>query len=383
MDSRPLIVHVVHHLIMGGMENGLVNLINNLPHDEFRHAVVCIEHYSEFRARITRKDVDVIAMHRSHTGVTALRLGLFRLFRKLTPAIVHSRNQSGLDALFPAWLAGVRSRVHSEHGWEVDNLRGGNWKPALLRKINSPLVSRYVAVSEDLGAFLTRRIGISPSRLTVICNGVDTDRFTPGPAPADLGLPIGFVGPDTVCIGTVGRLQPVKDQATLIAAVAHLAHGDDRFRRRLRLLVVGDGPRREFLRQQAAQTGIADLCWFPGARDDIAGWLRAMDVFVLSSLNEGISNTLLEAMATGLPTLATRVGGNVELVEADATGAYFAAGDVSALAALLGRYVTAAPLRFAHGKAARQRAVSRFSLHAMLTGYRALYREQLCLQQHY
>lgn len=373
-DPRPLVMHVIHHLLIGGMENGLVNLINHLPEHEFRHVVVCVEDYSDFRLRIRRTDVEVIALHRSRIGVSRLRRELFALCRRLRPAVLHSRNMSGLDALLPAFLARVPARVQSEHGWDVDNLDGRQWKPALLRRLHSPLVQRYVTVSGDLARYLEDRVGIAPSRITTICNGVDTTRFRPQPAPASLVLPAGFSGDGVLRFGTVGRLQAVKDQATLLAALAELIRRRPDLRPRARLLVVGDGPLRDDLVRRAVELGVADLTHFAGASADVPAWLQAMDVFVLPSLNEGISNTLLEAMASGLPTLVTRVGGNVELVQEGDGGGFFAPGDVDTLAGRLIAYFDDEVLRRADGAAARARCEARFSLRAMVDAYAGLYR---------
>ena len=116
------IVHVIHHLHTGGLENGLVNLINHLPRDRFRHAVVCVEDFSDFKQRIERDDVEVYAMHRSRIGVWRLRWRLLKLLSELKPDIVHSRNMSGLDALLPARSLGIKT-IHSEHGYDVDDVR--------------------------------------------------------------------------------------------------------------------------------------------------------------------------------------------------------------------------------------------------------------------
>jgi sugar transferase (PEP-CTERM/EpsH1 system associated) len=372
-QTPPLVLHVIHHLVIGGMENGLVNLINNMPASSHRHAIVCIEDYSEFRDRIQRSDVDVIALHRSRIGVWPLRRALFDLCRRLRPAIVHSRNQSGLDALLPARLAGVTHTVHSEHGWDVDNLDGRKWKPIALRRLHSPLIERYVTVSKDLEHYLVDRVRIAPSRITQIYNGVDTHRFEPAHSkPLDV-LPPGFVNEHSIVIGTIGRVQAVKDHATLLRAFSALAARRPDLKDRLRLVVVGDGPLLWELRSFADASGIGTSIWLPGALDNVAQVLQTLDLFVLPSLNEGISNTVLEAMATGLPIVATAVGGNAELVEDGVNGRLFAPGDNTTLADLLAAYAADPSLRRQHSTAARHIAQDRFSLLAMTQRYAAIY----------
>ncbi|MBS0446970.1 MAG: TIGR03088 family PEP-CTERM/XrtA system glycosyltransferase [Proteobacteria bacterium] len=371
----PLILHVIHHLVIGGMENGVVNLINHMPATRYRHAVACIEDYSEFRRRIASPDVEVIALNRSRIGTTRLRLELFKLCRRMRPAIVHTRNLSGLDALMPARLAGGARNVHSEHGWDVDNLDGRRWKPALLRRLHAPFVDRYITVSKDLERFLVQRIGIRGSRITQIYNGVDTARFTP--ERTDAALPESFRGDHLIRIGSIGRLEPVKDLPTLLRAFAALLAHDPALREQARLVIVGDGPQAAPLRALADELGIARLIWFSGAIDYVPAVLRALDVFVLPSLNEGISNTLLEAMAAGLPVVASAVGGNVELVEDGCWGRLFPSGDVAALERHLSAYAVSTGLRRAHAAAGRQAAIDRYSLQAMVGSYLQTYDDVL------
>ena len=383
-ERAPLVLHVIHHLVVGGMENGLVNLINHMPATAYRHAIACIEDYSDFRQRISRPDVDVFALHRSRIGVWHLRGELFKLCRRLKPSIVHSRNQSGLDALLPARLARVPHTVHSEHGWNVDDINGQSKKPALLRRLHSPLVGRYIAVSKDIERYLVDRVGIAQRRISQIYNGVDSARFAPAPAAADRHklLPKGFCCDDAIVVGTVGRLQRVKDQATLLCAFATLGERRPDLKARLRLAIVGDGPLLSDLRQLAETLGIVRETWFPGALSNVPEVLQSFDVFVLPSLNEGISNTILEAMASGLPVLATAIGGNVELLRDGVYGRFFSPGDTAALCDLIAGYAGSLALRTAHGQAARRIAEQNFSLPAMTMGYMDVYNALCGVQAH-
>lgn len=349
-----------------------MNLINRLPADRFRHAVVCVEDYSDFVQRIKSPNVEVVALHRSQIGTLRLRWRLWRLFRRWRPDIVHSRNLSGLDALLPARLAGC-STVHSEHGFDVDNLRGQATKPVLLRRMHAPLVQRFVCVSQDLRRLMIEEWGLPGGRIRQIYNGVDTDHFRPCAARRRDLLPESMSGEGLFVVGTVGRLQPVKDQATLLRAVARLLARRAELRKRIRLVIVGHGPLAEALKTLASDLGIDALTWFSGARHDVADLLQAFDLFVLPSLNEGISNTMLEAMATGVPILATAVGGNMELLEEGVIGASFPPGRDDRLAGMIESYLDDALLCAAHGAAARRRAVQYFSLKAMVASYAEVY----------
>lgn len=362
----PLVAHVLYHLCMGGLENGLVNLVNRIPADRYRHAVVCMAYYDDFRKRITRPDVEVVAMGVHERGVARITPDLLRLFRRLRPAIVHTRNPSGMDALLPAALAGVPWRIHGEHGWETDDLQGRNRKNEWNRRLHAPMVHRFVALSRHQERYLSERVGIAPRRITQIYNGVDVERFHPREA---IRADTAFV------IGTVGRMQEVKDPLHLVEAFLHLRRSRPDLAPRLRLAMVGDGALRGAVEARLREGGAWDAARLTGPREDVAEQLRAFDVFALPSKAEGISNTILEAMATGLPVVATRVGGNPELVEEGRSGFLTPPSDPPALAAALARYADDAALVAAHGAAGRERARAEFSLERMVARYTALYDE--------
>ena len=371
-DSKPLIAHVIFRLGVGGLENGLVNLINHLPVDRYRHAIVCLTDATDFRQRIQREDVTVHELHRREGHDLRLPLELYRLFRALRPAIVHTRNLAAIETQLPAWLAGVPARVHSEHGWDVFDPDGTRHKYQWLRRVHRPFVHRFVGLSEQLVAYLRDRVGVPPERLLHICNGVDIDRFAPaqdGMAAID-GCPF---APGDFLIGTVGRMHGVKDQLTLARAFLRFLERVPDAANDARLVMIGEGPLRAEVVNLLEARGAGPLAWLPGERADIPAVLRGLGLFVLPSQAEGISNTILEAMASGLPVVATAVGGNPELVVDGACGRLVPPSDPEAMAeALAGYYKDRAMLR-AHGTAARRRVEDRFGIDTMVRRYQDLY----------
>ena len=385
-DGRPLVLHVVYRFDTGGLENGVVNLINHMPAHAFRHAILSLTEVTDFRQRIRRSDVEIIALHKAPGHGLWLYPRLFRLFRQLQPAIVHSRNLAALEVLVPAWAARVPVRIHGEHGRDVGDLDGSNRARQWLRRAYRPFVNHYVPLSGDLARYLAEKVQVPDERITQVCNGVDVARFRPagGADFADGGAGVGkpiagcpFTAPRHWLVGTVGRMQTVKDQATLARAFVRALSLRPDLRLRLRLVMVGAGPLRAEALAILEAGGVADLAWLPGERGDVAEILRGLQCFVLPSLAEGISNTILEAMASGLPVIATNVGGNAELVTHGLTGEIVPAADPVALASSLLRLAAAPEAAAAMGRAGRSAVETRFSLQAMVAAYQTLYTQQL------
>jgi sugar transferase (PEP-CTERM/EpsH1 system associated) len=369
----PLVAHVIHRLGVGGLENGLVNLVNRLPEERYRHAIVCLTDATDFRIRIRRPAVTVHELHRREGQDLRLPFALYRLFRVLRPAIVHTRNLAAIESQIPAWLAGVPGRVHSEHGWDVFDPDGSRRKYQWLRRLHKPLVQRFVGLSEQLVGYLRDRVGVPPAKLLHICNGVDAQRFAPaeGGRTAIPGCP--FAGDGLVVFGTVGRMHGVKDQLTLVRAFLRLREQDPGRAACARLVLVGEGPLRAQAAELLAAAGAADAAWLPGERADIPVILQGLDVFVLPSQAEGISNTILEAMATGLPVVATAVGGNTELVIDGECGRLVPPSAPEALAMALAAYLADRATLRAHGAAARRRAETCYGIDKMVRSYQELY----------
>lgn len=371
----PLIVHVIYRLGVGGLENGLINLINRLPESRYRHAIISLTDVSEFRQRIVRSDVACFALNKRAGNDVRMLWKLWCLFRELRPAIVHSRNLAALEAQLPAWLAGIPCRIHGEHGRDVFDMDGTSLKYRWIRRLYQPLVHRYVPLSQELENYLRNRVGVADKKIRPICNGVDVESFSPArTGNREAVLPQGFASPDSVLIGTVGRLEPIKDQLTLIHAFVDLCR-DRPKDKRLRLVLVGDGSLQAEIEDLARSKGIRDRVWLAGNQENVVPLMSALDIFVLPSLAEGISNTILEAMSCGLPVVATRVGGNAELVIDGETGLLVPRADPKAMSEAIQCYLDDDNLRSRHGTAGRQRAEKNFSIDAMVRNYLAVYDE--------
>lgn len=365
MTGRPLIAHVVNSLETGGLENGVVNLVN-VAGDHFRHTVVCMTREGAFGKRVDPA-VGIVTIGKRPGKDLRAFWRLVLLLRRLKPAVVHSRNWATFDAVLAARIARTPAVVHGEHGRDITDPNGENPRRRRIRRACAPLVDRFVVVSRDLQRWLVEDVRLPARKVITIQNGVDVSRFGIGSS-AEARQRLGISG-DRLVIGTVGRLDPVKDQAGLIEAFSRLRgkHSE------ALLVIVGDGPCRERLAELTARLGLQDRVLLLGERRDIPEILMALDVFVLPSVAEGMSNTVLEAMASGLPVVATRVGGSPELVEEGLTGRLVAPLDPTALAGAIDGYLEDTHLRVLHGKASRQRAVEHFDLHRMARAYADLY----------
>lgn len=372
-DPRPLVAHVVHRFAVGGLENGVVNLINRMPAERWRHVVIALTEVDPgFSSRVRRADVQCIALHKP-PGQTLLQAPrLVRLFRELRPAVVHTRNLAANEVQLPAWWAGVPARVHSEHGRDIDDVHGTNRRHIWLRRACRPFVGHYIALSRDLADYLRGPIGVPERRLAQIYNGVDGERFSPAAQRQPIaGSP--FNDPGLWLVGTVGRMQSVKAQTALARAFIAALQQRPHLRERVRLVLVGEGPLRTECQALLHEAGMADLAWLPGERADVPDVMRGLNCFALPSLVEGISNTILEAMASGLPVLATAVGGNADLVQPGVSGEIVPPDDVPALAAGLWAMAEDPERALAMGRAGRQEIDRRFSLPAMVSAYEAVY----------
>jgi sugar transferase (PEP-CTERM/EpsH1 system associated) len=347
--------------------------VNGLPVDAWRHTIVSLTDVDDvFVRRLRVPNVEVVALGKGPGHAHRVYPRLWRLLRHWRPAIVHTRNLAALETAPVAWAAGVPVRVHGEHGRDADDPDGSNLRRRRIRRFYRRFVTRYVALSPDLASYLEGAVGVPAHRIEQIYNGVDVQRFTPRETRTPIeGCP--FVDPRLWIVGAIGRLDAVKDHANLAAAFVRALDAQPALRATMRLVIVGEGPERARVEAILDRGGARNLAWLPGARHDIPAVLRGLDVFALPSFGEGVSNTILEAMAAGLPVVATRVGANADLVAEGETGCLVPPSDAEALASAIAGYATDPARALAHGRAGRLRAEHRFSLQRMIDRYHRLY----------
>jgi len=362
------VLQVVHGLPRGGLENGVINVLNALSAPEFEHGVVCLDARGEMADRL-RPAVPVWTLDRQpHDRRTPARLA--RILRDWQPHIIHCHNwNTWPDTVLAHALAGRPGRVvWSFHGF-VENTPMP-WRRRLASRLLARHTHALLAVCEDAAQRYGGQARIPAQRFRVLHNGVDTARFAPvadrRALRARLGLP-----PDATIALTVASFTPIKDHASLLSAAAPLLRAPDS---PLHLVFVGDGALRPALERQIATIGLGARVLLAGQQDCVPQWLQAADLFVLPSQSEGMSNAIQEAMACALPVVARRAGGNPELVEHGVTGLLYDGQDPAGAGPALWRLLRDPGLRARLGAAARARATSRYSLDAMLDAYAGLYR---------
>jgi len=368
------VAHVVLRLDVGGLERMVVQLLTLLDRKSFAPRVCVLGEKGALAAELEALGVPVESIPRRGGRVDpTLPIRLARWFKRQDVDIVHTHNPA--PHLYGALGAGVARAggrtprvVHTKHGRNVPHTR----KSVTLNQLASAMTNRIVTVSDDARAVALEVEGVDAAKVVTIKNGVDTTLYRPRDRGARdlarqrLGLPEG--GYHIVC---VARLSEEKDHATLLAAFARLrAALPD-----ARLALVGDGPERPALEALAHRLAPGAVL-FTGMRSDVAELLPAFDAFALASRTEGISLTLLEAAAAGLPIVATRVGGNPEVVTHGRTGLLVPPVDPARLAAAL-EELAKRPDRAEMGLAGRRRVETLFGVQSMVGAYEALYRRVL------
>jgi sugar transferase (PEP-CTERM/EpsH1 system associated) len=371
-QTRLRVLHVIDRLLVGGTEVGILKVIRGLSDDCFEHRICTIRGFDEGFARSEGFQGQIYVAGARNSGFQFLLGRLAKTMRDFRPHIVHSRNWGAIETLPAARLSGVPIAIHSEHGYELDMLKGLPKRRRVFRRIAYAAADAVFTVTEELRAYHAHQAWLPMERIRVLPNGVDTSRFAyRHQEREELRQRLGFED-GSIVLGSVGRLVPIKDHTTLLqAGEILLGRGIP-----VKVLLVGSGPELEKHKKFVSRsTRLSGRVVFVGEASEVPALLNAMDVFVLPSLSEGMSNTVMEAMATSLPTVVTGVGGNPELVENERSGWLFKPGDVRGLVEILERLAHDPKRRHELGQAARERVADQFSLDAMICRYRDLYFE--------
>jgi len=367
--KRLRIIHVLHRMGAGGTELALRRVVAGLDPERFENIICTVAPFAPLTEDVPTVGARFVSLQRSGRKTGSLVADLARLFRRERPDIVHSRNWGAIEAVVAAKLAGVPRIIHSEHGRDIHTMNGDPWRRRAFRRFCYALADQVFAVSRELGEHYAAQVGLPASRLGLLPNGVDTGKFRPD-AEARLRMRQQMgVGSDEIVAGTVGRLDPVKDHATLLSVAEQLAA-----QTRLRFVIVGGGPEHERLSTRiAASPSLRKRVHLAGETTRPEDWLNAFDIFVLPSLSEGMSNTVLEAMAAALPCVVTSVGANPDLVDDGDSGFLVEARDSGAMADRVLKLATDPQLRSTFGKRGRLKVETQFSLARMLENYARLY----------
>jgi sugar transferase (PEP-CTERM/EpsH1 system associated) len=364
------IMHVLYSLDIGGMENIVVNLVNKLNPMYFSSSICCLGFVGRFEENVAQDRVKIFNLHKrpGHDPFLFLRLGT--LFKRENVKIVNTYNWAGFfDGVLGAKIANVPVIIHSEHGKEYEDLDGIKRRRALTYKLILPIIpNAVVTVCEALKNDFIKLTNIKNEKIITIYNGVELEKFNPNIDIKKKKKEIGCNEEDII-IGTVGRLDPIKDYSTLIYAAKSVIEEFSN----IKFLFIGDGAEFSKLKNLTHTLNISQNTIFLGSRNDVPQLLKIMYLFVLPSLSEGLSCTILEAMAAKLPVIATNVGGNPEIVINGKSGILFKPKDYHSLAKYIIDLIKNSTKAYDMGKYGFERIKRDFNLSKMISAYESLY----------
>jgi len=372
------IAYVVHNFNMGGLERCVARLANGLDRDHFEPTIICLQDNGTAAQWLEVDDVDIIELHKKPGNDPGVVRRLASALKTNKIDIVHSHNWGTLvETTLARWFARTPIHVHAERGMELDAMRASSWKQRLRGRATRWAFERtdhLIAVAEAVRQQMLKRCGRLKKPIQVVPNGVDVPAIDPeGPSIEEIRNQL-KIPPQAVIVGSVGRLVPVKDFPSAIDAIARIR--DEKLD--VHLLLVGDGPELENLSRHAAQQHLTDRVHLVGRRNDVGNWLAAMDIYLNCSLNEGMSQSILEAMAAGVPPVVTDVGDNAALIgDVNTQDCIVRSGNADQLASALSKLVLDGELRGKLGTQAKRRHVSHYTVEKMISNYETMYNNLL------
>lgn len=369
VNSKIHIVHITQHLEIGGLESFIVEFCRKLDKDAFTATVLCLNGYDErYRKSLTECGVEVHLIKKKNKYDFMFLWRAATYLKNIGADIVHTHGGCFLYSTLIGKLARVKGLVYTVHGMPVTSgLQAG-----LEEFLSCSMTDHIIAVSDEIAENFKNRQRGSLHKINVIINGIDSDRYMPlkdeqliAKSKYTYGLPA-----DRKIIGSVGRLETVKNYPLLLNAVAMLTHSG---RHDCHLVLVGSGGEVGRLKQLAGDLGLEDRVSFLGMQYDLHKIYPLFDVFVLPSLTEGTSLSLLEAQSCGVPAVVTDVGGNSGVVRNGFNGFLCPNRNLEAMAARLDYCLSSRVEMEAMKKAARSEILGRFTISAVLKRYQTLY----------
>ncbi len=371
------VMHIVLSLEIGGLERLVVDIVNGMDHERF-HPILCSLESNKgtvLEDAVDESRIERLYLNREEKAMDLRLLGrLIEVLKRKDVDVVHTHNAIPLlYGSLAARIAGVPVHIHTKHG---SGIPGESLKSSLVNVTTAFLSNRFIAVSNDVKETVIKGYRLRPKKVTVIKNGIDINRYNvssvdeAGLKRKELGL-----SQDAFIIGIVARLSCEKDHSTTLKAFSIVVNKFDHAD--VKLLVVGDGPLRDTLIEEAGSLGIEDRVLFLGNRNDIPEILSAIDLFALSSLTEGISLTLLEAMAVARPVVTTDVGGNSEVAIEGETGFLVPPKDPPKMAEAMIKLLKDKDLANKMGMTGRKRVEEQFNLDRMVREYENMYEDCL------
>jgi len=364
--SKIKIMYLVLEMDLGGLQRIVNLLIQKINKDKFTPYLCCLDRGGLFYEQLKNEPLTTFILHRKPGPFdTRLFIRLYKILRENKIDIIHSQNGCSIYSALAGKLAQVKGIVHTDHGRLVPDK-----KSAILEdRISSLFFKRFVAVSEHLHGYLANVVKINKKKLMTIINGVDTDRFRPlePEQRRELRNKLCLSDNDKI-IGTVCRLDPIKNLEFLIRNMQSICEALPE----CKLLIVGDGPTREHLIGFAKSSGVASKVMFLGTRNNVEELLGTFDLYACTSLSEGTSMTILEAMSCGLPIVASAVGGNPALVD-ESNGSVFSPNNTEQFVKYIIRIINNPSRLKELGVNSRSKVESEFSFNRVVKQYEALY----------
>ena len=352
---------------IGGLEGIVLQMCRRLKFKGHTITVVCLDELGAFQDEFRLNSNELLLMKRKTPGVdiTLIRrlVSVFKS-RKIDAILSHNFTPIFYGSI-AARLAGVPLVFSIQHN---SRFFSEGKKRIFAFKLLSFLNSKIIAVSQDIYSHCTTSTNIPHRKLQLIYNGVNTEKFLPIEPPESLYNELNILKTNFI-VGQVCRLSPEKNLSCLLYAFKEF----HKFQNDSKLLLVGEGPDKENLQALTRNMHLEGAVIFTGARKDIVNLLNIMDVFVMTSLTEGVSLTLLEAMACALPVIATRVGGNVEVIEDRISGILIETNNPKVVTEELNKVYHSSSLREELGNSARKRVCTAFDINSMIMKYDSLF----------